>query len=65
MSSSVPAASVGMIHTVRRGLALSPELATGLAGTLGLALFATIGRVIVPVAVQQGIDRGIRVPGGP
>ncbi|MGH3742070.1 MAG: ABC transporter ATP-binding protein, partial [Micromonosporaceae bacterium] len=54
-----------MIHTVRRGLALSPELATGLAGTLGLALFATIGRVIVPVAVQQGIDRGIRVPGGP
>ncbi|MGH3655135.1 MAG: ABC transporter ATP-binding protein [Micromonosporaceae bacterium] len=53
------------MHTLKRGLALSPELRTGLAGTLGLALVATGGRVAVPVAVQQGIDRGIRVAGGP
>lgn len=53
------------LHTLRRGLALSPELRAGLAGTLALALVATTGRVLVPVAVQQGIDRGIRVPGGP
>lgn len=53
------------LHTLRRGLSLSPELRTGLAGTLALALVATAGRVVVPVAVQQGIDRGIRVPGGP
>ncbi|BCJ61204.1 ABC transporter ATP-binding protein [Micromonospora endophytica] len=46
-------------RTLRRGLALSPELRTGLAGTLGLALVYMIGRVAVPVAVQQGIDRGI------
>src|ERR1700704_5092675 len=50
---------------LRRGLALSPELFTGLAGTLGLALLATVGRVAVPVAIQQGIDKGIRAPGGP
>ncbi|WP_432829276.1 ABC transporter ATP-binding protein [Dactylosporangium sp. CA-092794] len=50
---------------LRRGLALSPELFTGLAGTLGLAVLATAGRVAVPVAIQQGIDRGIRAPGGP
>ncbi|HEX6076245.1 MAG TPA: ABC transporter ATP-binding protein [Micromonosporaceae bacterium] len=53
------------LHTLRRGLALSPELRTGLAGTVALALVATAGRVLVPVAVQQGIDRGIRVPDGP
>jgi ATP-binding cassette subfamily B protein len=49
---------------LRRGLALSPELFTGLAGTLGLALLATAGRVAVPVAIQQGLDKGIRAPGG-
>jgi ABC-type multidrug transport system fused ATPase/permease subunit len=44
---------------------MSPELRTGLAGTLALALVATGGRVVVPVAIQQGIDRGLRAPGGP
>ncbi|WP_089006051.1 ABC transporter ATP-binding protein [Micromonospora viridifaciens] len=46
-------------RTLRRGLALSPELKTGLAGTLGLALIYMVGRVAVPVAVQRGIDHGI------
>ncbi|MBQ1058475.1 ABC transporter ATP-binding protein [Micromonospora sp. C32] len=46
-------------QTLRRGLALSPELRTGLAGTLALALVYMIGRVAVPVAVQRGIDHGI------
>jgi ABC-type multidrug transport system fused ATPase/permease subunit len=55
----------GNLATVRRGLALSPELRPGLAGTLGLALVSMAGRVAVPIAVQQGIDRGIRAPGGP
>ncbi|MCX5121420.1 ABC transporter ATP-binding protein/permease [Micromonospora sp. NBC_00362] len=46
-------------QTLRRGLALSPELRIGLAGTLALALVYMVGRVAVPVAVQQGIDRGL------
>ncbi|WP_349875934.1 ABC transporter ATP-binding protein [Micromonospora sp. HUAS YX12] len=46
-------------RTLRRGLALSPELRTGLAGTLALALIYMVGRVAVPVAVQRGIDHGI------
>lgn len=50
--------------TFRRGVALSPELKAGLAGTLGLALIAMIGRAAVPVAVQQGIDRGLGVETG-
>ncbi|MGH3712793.1 MAG: ABC transporter ATP-binding protein [Micromonosporaceae bacterium] len=62
VAETAPASTWG---TLRRGLALSPELRTGLAGTLGLAVVATAGRVAVPVAVQQGIDRGIRVAGGP
>ncbi|WP_184890748.1 ABC transporter ATP-binding protein [Actinomadura livida] len=44
---------------------LSPEFRAGLAGTLLLALLSTAGRVVVPVAVQQTIDKGIGNPGGP
>ncbi|MEV0899373.1 ABC transporter ATP-binding protein [Actinoplanes sp. NPDC049802] len=51
--------------TIRRGLALSPELRTGLAGTIGLAVLQMAGRVAVPVAVQQCIDHGINGPSGP
>jgi ABC-type multidrug transport system fused ATPase/permease subunit len=51
--------------TIRRGLALSPELRVGLAGTLALALVTMTGRVSVPIAVQQGIDKGLRAAGGP
>jgi ATP-binding cassette, subfamily B, bacterial len=58
-------AEVSTLQTLRRGLGMSPELRIGLAGTLGLAVFATAGRVAVPVAIQQGIDRGLRAPGGP
>jgi ABC-type multidrug transport system fused ATPase/permease subunit len=52
-------------QTLRRGLALSPELRTGLLGTLGLAIVSMVGRVAVPVAIQQGIDKGVKAPGGP
>ena len=55
----------GTWRTLRRGLALSPELRTGLVGTLGLALVSMVGRAAVPVAIQQAIDRGLRAPGGP
>jgi ATP-binding cassette subfamily B protein len=48
-------------RTFRRGLALSPELRLGLAGTLVLAVISMIGRAVVPVAIQIGIDHGLRV----
>ena len=54
----------GAWTTLVRGLRLSPELRDGLALTLGLAAAATAGRVIVPVAVQQVIDRGLRTGTG-
>ncbi|GAA4354355.1 ABC transporter ATP-binding protein [Angustibacter luteus] len=53
------------LHTLRRGVQLSPELRQGLVVTLLLAAVATVGRVVVPFAVQQTIDRGILAPAGP
>ena len=47
------------IETVRRGLSLSPELRIGLGVTLLLAVVATAGRMITPIAVQQVIDSGL------
>jgi len=55
----------GVVDTVRRGLRASPEITRGLGVTLAIALVSTIGRVVVPVAVQQTIDRGIRGGDGP
>ncbi|MDX1658653.1 MAG: ABC transporter ATP-binding protein [Nitriliruptorales bacterium] len=49
----------GAWETIVRGLRLNPELRVGLAGTLALALVATAGRAIVPIAVQQTIDSGL------
>ncbi|MCY7372394.1 MAG: ABC transporter ATP-binding protein/permease [Spirochaetaceae bacterium] len=51
--------------TLRRGLALSPEFRVGLPLTLLLALVATVGRVVVPVAVQRTVDSGLLGAGGP
>jgi ATP-binding cassette subfamily B protein len=54
----------GAFATLRRGLRLMPEFRRGLPATFALALLATAGRVVVPIAVQQVIDRGLAA-GGP
>lgn len=54
----------GALKTLIRGARMLPELRRGLPITLGLALLATTGRVVVPVAIQQSIDRGLTTPGG-
>jgi putative ABC transport system ATP-binding protein len=51
--------------TVRRGLELSPEIIKGGRITLALGLVSTLGRVVVPLAVQQTVDAGIQADGGP
>ncbi|NVI90256.1 ABC transporter ATP-binding protein [Actinomadura sp. BRA 177] len=55
----------GAMSTLKRGFLLSPEFRAGLAGTIALALVSTAGRVVVPIAVQQTIDKGLGGPGGP
>ncbi|SFD83971.1 ABC transporter ATP-binding protein [Blastococcus tunisiensis] len=49
----------GALATLRRGLRMMPEFRRGLPATFALALLATAGRVVVPIAVQQVIDRGL------
>jgi putative ABC transport system ATP-binding protein len=51
-------------QTLARGLRMSPEFRQGLRFTLFLALIATAGRVVVPVAVQHTIDDGLSTAGG-
>ncbi len=57
--------SSGAWRTIGRGIDFSPELKEGFWGTLFFAVLATLGRVVVPVAVQQTLDNGLNAPGGP
>jgi len=52
----------GVLATLVHGIRLVPEFREGLGVTLLLALLATAGRVVVPVAVQQTIDKGLSGP---
>ena len=53
------------LDTIRRGVKYSPELREGIGKTFLLALVATVGQVVVPISVQQTLDKGIGAPGGP
>jgi ATP-binding cassette, subfamily B, bacterial len=46
-------------HTISRGLQEAPVLRQGLAWTWVLAAIGATGRVVVPILLQQAIDRGI------
>src|SRR5665811_1510457 len=59
------ASELGVLATVRRGLALSPEMTRGGIVTVLLALVAAGGRLVVPGMVQQTMDTGIGAAGGP
>ncbi len=59
------ASTLGVLATLRRGIDVSPLLVQGLALTVVLATLAALGRVLVPVAVQQTVDTGILAEGGP
>ena len=56
---------IGAMATIRRGIHYSPELKDGIRGTLLLAVLASVGQVVVPIAVQQTLDRGLNGPSGP
>ncbi|MEN0128032.1 MAG: ABC transporter ATP-binding protein [Brevundimonas sp.] len=60
-----PASTLGVLATLRRGTQVSPELLDGLVVTVLLAVVAAVGRVVVPIAVQQTVDTGILAPAGP
>lgn len=49
----------GAMQVLRRGLAASPELRRGLWFTVLMALAGAAGRIVIPVLIQQILDRGI------
>src|SRR5437867_3775652 len=49
----------GSLSVLRRGLRESPDLKSGLRYTVWLGLAMTVGRVVVPVLIQQVLDRGL------
>lgn len=54
----------GAIAVLRRALRTTPVLLRGVRTTIVLALVGAAGRVVVPVLVQQVLDRGVLAPGG-
>lgn len=51
--------SAGALAVLRRGLAESPELRRGLWITVLFAVLTAVGRITVPVLVQQVVDKGL------
>lgn len=49
----------GAMAVLRRGFATSPELKRGLAFTVGMALTTAVGKIVIPVLIQQILDKGI------
>src|SRR5690606_14511565 len=54
----------GAIAVLRRGLEASPELTTGVRVTLAMGMAAALGRIALPVLIQQALDRGVLTEGG-
>jgi putative ABC transport system ATP-binding protein len=46
--------------TLNRGFSVAPALAKGIGVTFVLALIGSIARVVVPILIQQTIDKGLR-----
>ena len=54
----------GAVDVLRRGLASSPELKVGIAFTIAMAIATAVGRLAIPVLIQQILDRGVLGPDG-
>ncbi|MGE3619417.1 MAG: ABC transporter ATP-binding protein [Acidimicrobiia bacterium] len=57
-------AEVGALELLRRGLRVTPELRVGLRVTVVMAVATAVGKLAVPVLVQQILDRGVLGDGG-
>jgi ATP-binding cassette subfamily B protein len=54
----------GAWRVLRRGLGESPEFRAGFGYTLSLAVALALGRVLIPILIQQIFDRGLGGPAG-
>lgn len=55
---------ISALATIRRGMDFSPELKHGLGLTMLFAAIGSAGRVVVPISVQQTLDKGLHGPAG-
>ncbi len=51
------------VETIGKGVRAAPALRIGFFTTLGLAMLGSLGRVVIPILVQQAIDRGLSPKG--
>ncbi len=63
-TSVVTGEEISARETLRRGIAFSSEIVEGFGLTILLAVIGTAGRLVVPISIQQTLDRGINAPGG-
>lgn len=54
----------GALAVLRRGLRASPELRVGFRITVLMAVINAVGRIIIPVLVQQVLDKGVLTDDG-
>jgi ATP-binding cassette, subfamily B, bacterial len=54
-----PLEDAGAVAVLRRGLQVMPELKVGIVFTLAMATVTAVGKLAVPVLVQQVVDRGL------
>ena len=59
-----PTERPGAMQLLRAGIAATPELRAGLTTAIGLSVANAAWRLVVPVALQQVLDRGINGPDG-
>lgn len=59
LSREAPEERARALEVLRRGLAISPELRRGLKFTVLMAIAGAVGRIAIPVLIQQVIDRGV------
>jgi ATP-binding cassette subfamily B protein len=59
LTEEVETPQVNAMEVLRRGLRVSPELRTGIAFTVGMAIATAVGRLVTPVLIQQILDKGV------
>ena len=48
------------VQMIGKGVEAAPALRRGIGATFALAMVGSAGRVVVPILVQQAIDRGLQ-----
>ncbi len=51
---------LGAVKAISRGVKAAPEFAVGIGRTVAYAMVGAVGRVTVPILIQQAIDRGFK-----